>query len=389
MPHPVVRNRRLLFGESEIDDSLINDNFESYSDLSIVDGLNGGTNWNGTWEDAAGPVGITDYDDFESYVDGVAINGLNGRVTGFPTAWVDATSPFNVINSNEDFESYSDGAAIEGLNGGTNWNGTWKDASLTPAQAAFGDWLTRVRAQGSDVTIAGTQTAVEAYIQGLMDDGVWSKIVRHSIYAGDGLLALNAPLKNGGPVATDALNNFVGGDYSQTAGLTGNTTTKYLNTGLPVDTTLLGTGDDSNHIAQYVLTASDESGATSGAYNGGTLMNVLQVSYAGVTYFASNNSTTGLLAVADSLGTGMYVGSRISSSSSKIYKNGTSIGELIVAGGARTSITFYVHAFNSNGTATGFTLRTLEMYSIGAGLTSTDVTNFTNRYATLRTALGR
>lgn len=128
MPHPVVRNRRLLFGSDAADDGLINDNFESYSDLSIVDGLNGGTNWNGAWEDAAGPVGITDYDDFESYTDGVAINGLNGRVTGFPSAWVDTTSPFNVINSNEDFESYSDGAAIEGLNGGTNWNGTWKDA---------------------------------------------------------------------------------------------------------------------------------------------------------------------------------------------------------------------------------------------------------------------
>jgi hypothetical protein len=29
------------------------------------------------------------------------------------------------------------------------------------------------------------------------------------------------------------------------------------------------------------------------------------------------------------------------------------------------------------------------MYSIGTGLTATDVTNYTARYSTLRTALGR
>jgi hypothetical protein len=107
---------------------ITNDDFESYTNLALLNALSGGTRWNGNWVDASSPLGIHDYDDFESYSDTASLNALNGRVTGFPTAWVDATSTFNVATTNDDFESYADTNALNTLNGGTGWNAAWVDA---------------------------------------------------------------------------------------------------------------------------------------------------------------------------------------------------------------------------------------------------------------------
>src|ERR1700752_2874700 len=115
--------------------------------------------------------------------------------------------------------------------------GFFKPASgiSAAAQSALNDWVTRVQGRGSDVTIAGQQTAVGQYIDGLMTDGVWSKLKRHSIYAGDTLAALEAPLINTVGNTTDTLNNFDAGDYAQDLGLKGNGTDEYIETGAAIN----------------------------------------------------------------------------------------------------------------------------------------------------------
>lgn len=259
--------------------------------------------------------------------------------------------------------------------------------SISPAAAAaLADWVTRVQGVSSDVTIAGTQTAVGKFIDGLMTDGVWSKIFRINIYAGDGLNALKAPLKNGGAWNTqDVLNNFVSGDYSQSTGLTGDTVNKYVTSGLFCNESPMG--DNDVHLACYQRTTPDTHTAISVIGTGG-LTSLGLYSVSGNSYFDCNNYTTTEISVADA-GIGMYIGSRTSTSSSVLYKNGSSIGTNGVAGGTRPDARLFVHCQNLFSTPQSFTARTIEMYSIGTGLTATEAANFSSRYATLRTALGR
>ncbi len=256
------------------------------------------------------------------------------------------------------------------------------------ATTALNDWVTRVQGQGSDVTIAGTQAAVCTYIDGLMTDGVWSKLVRHNIYAGDGIVALQAPLKNG-VSATDVIHSFVGANYSQSTGLTGDFSTKYIATGVNVNDASMG--DDDIHFSCYTRTGPD----------GGVTMEVFQVAGAisnglivaitptPLTVWDCNNQTTGRASYTDASGIGHYIGSRVSSSLSTIYKGGVSQATNTNAGGSRLALEIFIHCQNASGTPGVATARTIEMYSFGTGLTATDAVNFTARYATLRTALGR
>ncbi|HTE49104.1 MAG TPA: hypothetical protein VK675_04310, partial [Candidatus Paceibacterota bacterium] len=259
-------------------------------------------------------------------------------------------------------------------------------STTTAFDADVLDWIARVQGQGSDVTVAGTKVAVNNFVAGLKADGVWSKIVRMNIYAGDGLNALKAPLKNGGPSATDVLNNFVSGDYNQSTGLTGTLSgSKYLNPGISYDSPLMG--DSDIHISLYVRTAPD-SGITMQGY--GPPAAGLYVSTSGTTAFWTNSNVSGI-SFADTNGIGFYIGSRSSSTSSVLYKNGVSQASTTSAGGSRPGFPMYLYCqyYTGFGGPNATTGRTMEMYSFGTGLTATDAVNFTNRYATLRTALGR
>lgn len=254
---------------------------------------------------------------------------------------------------------------------------------------ALNDWIGRVQAQGSNVTIVGTQTAVGCYIDGLMTDGLWTKILRMSIYAGDDLNALKAPLKPGGDFdLLDTLTNFDAGDYAQNTGLTGNGTDESVLTGTGMAVSPIG--QDDVHMACYCRT-SDNAGFCMGTQNSGTgNADFLAPSDgSGTSYCEISNFTTGLISVADMDGVGMYIGTRTSSSSIVIYKNGTSIVSGAGAGGALITGRVAVHAMTSAGAAINLTARTIEMYSLGSGFSSTDAVNFTARYATLRAALGR
>jgi len=253
------------------------------------------------------------------------------------------------------------------------------------ANSALGDWIARVKGQSSDVTIAGTTNAVKTFISGLMSDGVWNKIMRFNIYAGDDLNALKAPLKNTAGAAVDTLNNFDSGDYNQATGLTGNGTDEYISTGLASNAGPMG--DNDLHLAYYARTT--DSGTIVNIGTTTAAASTYAINISSTTYFACNNGTTGLISVADTNNVGHYVGSRIAANNIAIYKDGSSIVTGTGAAGSRSALINFVHAGNENGNPLYFTARTLEMYSIGLGLTAGDAANFSSRYATLRTALGR
>ena len=105
-------------------------------------------------------------------------------------------------------------------------------------------WQTRVIANGGSVS-ATTFTAVETFCRAIDTAGIRDRFFRLNLFAGTGLAAALVPLYRGQSLggtqfgnATDANANFVAGDYVETGatgGLLGNGSTKWLNTGLPLN----------------------------------------------------------------------------------------------------------------------------------------------------------
>lgn len=100
------------------------DDFESYTADALVNGLSGGSQWDGPYR-VSGPD-IYDLDDLESYSDGAALDALSGGNYGWSAAFVDRESPYG-IKASDNLESYSDGAALDALNGGSDWGGAFVD----------------------------------------------------------------------------------------------------------------------------------------------------------------------------------------------------------------------------------------------------------------------
>ncbi len=269
------------------------------------------------------------------------------------------------------------------------------------AAAALLDWVTRVQGQGSDVTIAGTQTAVGIYIDAGMTHGWWAKVVRQSINAGDTLAALNAPLKNGGPVATDALSNFVGGDYSQAVGLTGAVggfgagVNKRVepsfngSIGMNWNDTTGGVSTTDYHMAMYTRNGSDGHTLCQGTVNGSLFANFTTGFSGQSSMFLDSGGNFAYIASGDA-GIGHYIGN-LSGTTSKFFKNGSQAGNSpqTVTSVNITTARIMIHCQNYIGTPNDGTAQTVEMWSRGLAFTDSEAAYFASDYATLRTALGR
>jgi len=178
-------------------------------------------------------------------------------------------------------------------------------------------------------------------------------------------------------------NNFVTGDYlgvGTGAGLTGDGSTKYLDTGLN-DNTL--SADDRGYsvyvtkaltVASYMMLNYPGSGSAYsgfGSFDGVTTQFFLPASD------ASLNSPAG---------DGMLIGSRRGVNDTEGYRNGVSVAtDTSTASNTTTGVTFDLFA---NGIGANRTDATLTFAHIGTGLTDTDASNLSTRVNTLMTALG-
>lgn len=141
------------------------DDFESYANGAVVNALNGGTCWNGAYNDQTTPLGLQASDDFESYTDAYNVAGLSGGSGSWylVTAYNFTSGLF--LEAYDTLEGYSDSASLNGLGGG-NWNGStysgrgffsgptdiggmayyWNYSDLTPS-ANVSAWIDRVQAK--------------------------------------------------------------------------------------------------------------------------------------------------------------------------------------------------------------------------------------------------
>lgn len=244
--------------------------------------------------------------------------------------------------------------------------------------------FSRVPAQSGTVSAASI-TKNNALVTALFQFGLRSKITRLQTYAGS-FAALGAPLIKDFGAGNDGINGFVSGDYSETTGLTGGTS-KYIGTGFNPSSI---PNTNSWHMGAYVRTGSDASTHLMGVQTG-VGDTALLVSFAGTSYWDSWNSSTGRCSTADSAGTGLYIGTRTTSSASNLYKNGTSIASTAGAVGTPPNADLVVHAFNDSGASgiISFTARTVALYTMGSGLSATDVANYYKAVQAYQTAMGR
>jgi hypothetical protein len=264
-------------------------------------------------------------------------------------------------------------------------------ASFLPVPSINGDTYTwaygRIPAASSSISAASIIKA-DRLMTGLIRYALRPRIVRMNIFVGNDINALKAAFITNNGSAQEAVNNFVAGNYSEAAGITGGATKSIIT---PVDINAAPFGDNDLAFAVYVRTGTNEATVCMGTQEGGKDIDLMP-SNGGTSYWDSNNAGTGRASVADSNGVGYYLGSRSSSSSSVLYKNGTSIASVSAAGGARPAPGPSIGVccvYDSGLGPTAFTTRTISHYAVMLGLDATQAANMSRLIIQFETSMGR
>lgn len=267
------------------------------------------------------------------------------------------------------------------------------------------DWATRVSANGGTISTT-TIRAVSDFCRAIDAAGIRSAMYRVNLFCGGNLSGCLVPLYRGPTFggtnfgnATDTNGNFVSADFVEIGsggGLKGNGTNKYLNTGfatnsLPSQTSVhlssSGTGLETSGDKQFI-------GSYTGTETALAFLDIYSI-YISARAFRQGTFTTGRFPLVATPGTSEahIIGSRTSSTSSVLYRGGTSAASNATAiTPVASAIPFYVFTGNINnatptsGTTTAATLR---MYSIGTGLSATQAAAFSAAVIAFNNALGR
>jgi hypothetical protein len=186
-------------------------------------------------------------------------------------------------------------------------------------------------------------------------------------------------------------------DYTLGTGLTGNGTSKYLQTGVRLDQLPAGIETD-GHLSVYVRTATN-SNATISSYSFHSTTTTDRHRYEMTPNIGTFGRELGLNGPASPTYPALQVVSRSSASSMFTYHNGVAGSEQTSSiTPVATSIPFTVFARNlMTGTPpaagaygpTFYFSGALGSYSIGRSLTAAEVTRYTNAMNTFMAALGR
>lgn len=242
-----------------------------------------------------------------------------------------------------------------------------------------------VIAAGSSITDSNF-SAVNNLIVGLKNQSLWTLIDQLFLLAGTSSIAGALVKAKGSGTATNV--NFVNGDYSQTTGLVGNGTSKYINTGRAANTLsntsqhFFASGTGFEVAGSFVL---------GGAFTGGaTSLLSLDVVVGGNRAYRSGTFTGGQFPLYTPSGvtSGTVCGTRRSSTDAEIYENGVSKSSNATSiTPSFPAINIFLYALNSSGTPAAYTASRLNMVSIGAGLTTAQALALHNLRTTYLAAL--
>jgi hypothetical protein len=261
------------------------------------------------------------------------------------------------------------------------------------------DWVNRVYANGGTVS-TGTANAVNSFCDAIDAAGIRDRFARLNLMAGTGLNAALVPLYRstsfGGSLlgnATDTnVGPFVSGDYVETGasgGLTGNGSSKYLNTGLAPSVL----SDTSRHLAAYVGSVSNLafSAYLSCRTSGSTgFFKLWMVSSTTLRYHTLGPNTGPTIGDVANHAAGFYHGDN-DATTGYYYRNGVEsvtadTGQTPTAGATRNVLVF---ANNTENGVEGFSNGRLCGYSLGAYMTATQKADYYTAMQAFQTALGR
>jgi hypothetical protein len=245
-------------------------------------------------------------------------------------------------------------------------------------------WRAAISANGGSV---GTSFVLEVnrFVLGCKADGVWGKLLDVGLFAGvDNLAAALVKLKT--PAGVQRVltnNNFVSADYTPTgasAGLKGNDTTKSLVTGF-IPSAWLST---STGLQGVYRTSAATGGEAFGSVTVTERMSMLFNSTN--TAISDMHSVATRASVAAAGYTGFILGSRTSTTSHVLYRNGASIASSAVLETATICASNYrLFALSDN---TSYGDQREAAYVLGFGLTATQAASLSARLNTLMTAVG-
>jgi hypothetical protein len=265
------------------------------------------------------------------------------------------------------------------------------------------DWVNRVYANGGTVS-AATAAAVNTLCDSLESSGIRDRFYRMNLFCGNSdasLAAVRTPLFLGPSLGspqgntTDTNNNFVAADYSEASGLQGNGSTKYLNTGVPMNFTNIR----DYHLSSYVSSVTSGNLGFIGADTTGDGVSPrffqALVSFASATriWVWYNYGTSGSQSdnTSNSYTPGLLTGVG-SAAASSLYVGASSVGSAVAQPNETASRTFpiYVFAYNNrNAVVSTYANARLGGYSLGLAMNATQIGQYNTALAAFNSAMGR
>ena len=264
-------------------------------------------------------------------------------------------------------------------------------------------WAARVVANGG--MVGASLSAVDKFCKAIASAGIRDRFYRLNLFCGSNLNAALVPLYRGPSLGgtqyggtTDTNNAFVGlgTDYAETGasgGLTGNGTSKYLNTAFNVDQL---PGAANCHLSSYITGTQDIASARTLV---GVLFNSVTDRYR--LFLQLSGSTAPNYGIQTELGKansaaatnrtntngGLILASRTSTTLLTLYDDAVSIGTTETSTAETTGASpFFVFARNG---PTEFYNGRMAAYSSGAGMTAAQVTAYNTAIQAFQATMGR
>lgn len=259
---------------------------------------------------------------------------------------------------------------------------------LMPKIAWDADALSFINA--ASITDSVIRIAINTYVKDLKSNSLWTKIVALYPFVGGTATTHKYNLKDPRDLDAAFRLTFSGGVTHDANGVTFDGINGFANTHL-IPSTSLTLNDESMILYSRTSAQSAANTIDTGAAVGTSQRDELSVRNSVGNSVASINATTGNLATINSDGKGLIMGSRVSSTDLRIFKNGSQSGATQTAsnGGTRSNIKLYIGARNISNAGNGFVNRNFALAGYGTGFTSSQASTFYTLTQTLQTTLSR
>jgi len=231
-------------------------------------------------------------------------------------------------------------------------------------------YIAAVEAADGQALEANVKIAINAFVVGCKDDGIWNAIKASCILAGARSLAgALVPLVGTAPTNS----NFVSGDYNRKTGLVGNGSSKYINSNRNNN----ADPQNSRHFSLYASVISSTAGGWyMGSGNGTGNSNFVSRSATSIGQRLSGDSVD----ISGVNGTG-FIGINRNNSTSVTGRGNSQ--NVVVTAASVSPTTSSITVFGN--VSTGYSSAKLQFYSIGESidlaLLDARVTNLINAYA--------